>query len=90
MSTEITPRTSPGTIVLTPQERANSEAFDKALDRYWNVYRGEMLAVVGERLLDHGVPPEAVIDRAFLQADQEGIPRENVVFVPIPADEAFR
>jgi hypothetical protein len=83
-------QTIPGIVQLSPQVKANGEAYENALNRYSSVYPGEMLAVVGDRLIEHGVPADAVIDRSYLQADREGIPRENVVFVPLPTEEAFR
>jgi hypothetical protein len=88
MSIEITP-TTPGTIVLSPQERANGEASKNAVQRYWEVYPGEFLVVSGDRLLDHGVAQEEVIERAKKLAEREGIPLESLVLVPIPSEEAF-
>jgi hypothetical protein len=82
-------QTTPGTIQLTPQEKANAKAHDKALKLYWEVYPGEFLVVSGDRLLDHGPGMEEVIERAKRIAESEGIPLETLVLVPIPSEEAF-
>jgi hypothetical protein len=69
---------------MSEADRCDLAVLRNTTDRYLHVYPGELVAVIGERLIEHGLDGGEVVRRAFEIVKQQGLSEDDLIFVTIP------